>query len=204
MPFDRVPGWVTRFEGAHAGTEWRVEEDAAYAASADGTKVRIAVPVPPLDALTLEGLTAHLQQTWDIGVVLVRKGGFGIARLHGSTLVEHKIGRRHVQGRTKAGGWSQHRFANRRDNQATAAFDAAAGHVQLLLVDPGVHLDLMGTGGDRTAVSRVLAHPELRSLATIPHVWLGGVADPSRAVLDAAISDVRSVEVTLTDQPSSR
>ena len=59
------------------------------------------------------------------GVLLVRKGGFAVARLSGDDLVEHKIGQRHVQGRTKAGGQSQQRFARRRDNQARAAYDAA-------------------------------------------------------------------------------
>jgi peptide subunit release factor 1 (eRF1) len=47
------------------------------------------------------------------GVLLVRKGGFAIARLERTALVEHKIGQRHVQGRTKAGGQSQQRFARR-------------------------------------------------------------------------------------------
>ena len=70
------------------------------------------------------------------GVLLVRKGGFAIARLRGDDLVESKVGQRHVQGRTKAGGQSQQRFARRRDNQARAAYEAAAEHAARIL--PGV------------------------------------------------------------------
>ena len=57
----------------------------------------------------------------DWGVLLVRKGGFAVARLAGSEVVASKVGQRHVQGRTKAGGQSQQRFARRRENQARVA-----------------------------------------------------------------------------------
>ena len=67
------------------------------------------------------------------GVLLVRKGGFAVARLAGAEMVEHKIGQRHVQGRTKAGGQSQQRFARRRDNQARQAYEAAADHAARIL-----------------------------------------------------------------------
>ena len=66
-------------------------------------------------------------------LLLVRKGGFAVARLAGERLVESKVGQRHVQGRTKAGGQSQQRFARRRDNQARQAYEAAADHAARLL-----------------------------------------------------------------------
>ena len=47
--------------------------------------------------------------------------------------MESKVGQRHVQGRTKAGGQSQQRFARRRDNQARAAYEAAAEHAARIL-----------------------------------------------------------------------
>ena len=67
------------------------------------------------------------------GVLLVRKGGFAVARLERDRLVESKVGQRHVQGRTKAGGQSQQRFARRRDNQARQAYEAAADHAARIL-----------------------------------------------------------------------
>ncbi|MEZ5191432.1 MAG: Vms1/Ankzf1 family peptidyl-tRNA hydrolase [Nocardioides sp.] len=63
----------------------------------------------------------------DWGVLLVRKGGFAIAR-PSVPVTADKVGRRHVQGRTKAGGQSQQRFARRRANQARAPHEAAADH----------------------------------------------------------------------------
>lgn len=199
VPFARFPGWVQRYDAAHPGTRWEVEPTSARAQSPDGSTVLVDVPLGPLADPTLAGLTAHLGVSRRFGVVLVRKGGFAVALLSDATVVESKIGRRHVQGRTKAGGWSQQRFARRRDNQAKAAFDAAAEHVHRILVAGAPRLDLLGTGGDRIAVASVLTAADLRSLADVPTRWLGGVPDPTRAVLDAAIADVRSVDVTLTD-----
>lgn len=201
VPFERVPGWIARYDAAHPGTRWVVEPDRARADSADGTRVRIAVPFAPLAELSLDGVAAHLQTPWHVGVVLVRRGGFAVARLEGATVAASKIGRRHVQGKTKAGGWSQQRFARRRENQARAAFDAAAEHVARLLVrgELARPLDLLGTGGDRRAVGSVLAHPELGGLADVPQVWLGGLPDPTRTVLEAAVVAVRSVEISLVD-----
>ena len=66
-------------------------------------------------------------------MLLVRKGGFAVARLAGDRFVESKVGQRHVQGRTKAGGQSQQRFARRRDNQARQAYEAAAEHAARIL-----------------------------------------------------------------------
>jgi peptide subunit release factor 1 (eRF1) len=96
------------------------------------------------------------------GVLLVRKGGFAVARLAGQDLVEHKIGQRHVQGRTKAGGQSQQRFARRRDNQARAAYEAAAEHAARILAGS---LDALVTGGDQAAVDAVLTDARLADAA---------------------------------------
>ena len=41
-------------------------------------------------------------------------------------LADSKVGSRLVHGRSAAGGWSQHRFARRREKQANEALDAAA------------------------------------------------------------------------------
>ena len=73
----------------------------------------------------------------------MRKGGFAVARLEHGRLADSKVGQRHVQGRTKAGGQSQQRFARRRDNQARAAYEAAADHCARIL---GGALALVVTG----------------------------------------------------------
>ena len=127
------------------------------------------------------------------GVLLVRKGGFAVARLAGAAMVEHKIGQRHVQGRTKAGGQSQQRFARRRDNQARQAYEAAADHAARIL--GGV--PVASTGGDHVAVDAVLTDPRLVAL-TVVEPWLA-VPDPRRAVLDAAIADTQAIRVDVTN-----
>jgi Actinobacteria/chloroflexi VLRF1 release factor len=130
------------------------------------------------------------------GVLLVRKGGFAIARLAGERIAESKVGQRHVQGRTKAGGQSQQRFSRRRDNQARAAYEAAAGHADRILTGP---LTALVCGGDRTAVEQVLEDPRLHHLAGVRvDPWLA-VPDPRRAVLEQAVADACSITVEVTN-----
>ena len=130
------------------------------------------------------------------GVLLVRKGGFAIARMAGETIAEHKIGQRHVQGRTKAGGQSQQRFARRRDNQARQANEAAADHAARIL-GPVVGRGPVVTGGDHSAIDEVLADPRLRGV-TVVEPWLA-VPDPKRAVLDQALLDAVAVRVEVVN-----
>ena len=66
-------------------------------------------------------------------VVLVRRGGFAVAVVVDGRMVVHKVGSRHVQSRTAAGGWSQQRFARRRANQADALVEAVAEHLARIL-----------------------------------------------------------------------
>jgi hypothetical protein len=110
-----------------------------------------------------------------------------------------KVGRRHVQGRTKAGGWSQQRYARRRDNQARKAFEAATEHAVRLLVAEHGGVDALVTGGDRAAVDAVLEDPRLRDVAarrTSSHLALG---DPDAAVVATAVADLLSAVVVVTD-----
>ena len=92
-------------------------------------------------------------------------------------MVESKVGQRHVQGRTKAGGQSQQRFARRRDNQARQAYEAAADHAARIL-GPAASPALV-TGGDHAAVDAVLADPRLGPVPVVGP-WLA-VPDPRRA-----------------------
>ena len=112
------------------------------------------------------------------------------------SVAESKVGQRHVQGRTKAGGQSQQRFARRRDNQARQAYEAAAGHAARILTG---RLASLVCGGDRSAVEAVLSDARLAHLLEVRvDPWLA-VPDPRRAVLDQAVLDGASVAVTVTD-----
>lgn len=193
VPPARLERWVDNFVARHGATSYAVVDGALRGDADDGSSFVARLPL----ATTYDGvpdvaglLAAATPDRW--GVLLVRKGGFAVARLEGPRMVEHKIGQRHVQGRTKAGGQSQQRFARRRDNQARQAYEAAADHAARIL-RPG----LLVTGGDRTAVDEVLADARLVGMRVV-EPWLA-VPDPRRAVLDQAIADARSVSVDVTN-----
>jgi hypothetical protein len=194
VPAERVVRWMANFETRHGATAYDVRDGALEGTAADGSTFTARLPFdtayegPPEPA----GLAAAVAPPDQWGVLLVRKGGFAVARMAGEAIAEHKIGQRHVQGRTKAGGQSQQRFARRRDNQARQAFEAAADHAARIL-RPGP----LVTGGDHAAVDEVLADPRLRGV-TVVGPWLA-VADPKRAVLDQAVGDAMAVRVEVTN-----
>lgn len=197
VPFERWAGWVERFDRRHPGAAWCVTAAELSVESPDGTSARVDVPFPPLAEPSLDGLVRHLALPRAVGILLVRRGGFAVGRLAGPQLAAAKVGRRHVQGRTRAGGWSQQRFARRRDNQARVAFDAAAEHAARVLGSGP--LDLLVLGGDRPAVAHVLADPRLAALAGLPQRWLAVSGDPTAETLRQAARTARSLTVLLVD-----
>ena len=195
IPAERFPRWVENFGSRHGETTVHVIEGALQGQAADGSTFRARLPfavrydgVPDAD-----GLVAAVTSPADWGVLLVRKGGFALARIQGSLVVDSKVGQRHVQGRTKAGGQSQQRFARRRDNQARQAFEAAADHAARILAA----VPLVVVGGDRGAVEEVLADQRLAGIHVVSP-WLP-VPDPRRAVLSGAIADAQAIVIEVTN-----
>jgi hypothetical protein len=200
VPWTRLPGWIERFDARHPGARWQVEPDGVSVRAPDGARAEWAMPFPPVPEPSLRAALAHLAQPRELGVVLVRRGGFALAHSAGAGgLAGSKVGRRHVQGRTKAGGWSQQRFARRRDNQAREAFDAAADYAAEILLPVVERLDALVVGGDRAAVEHVLADRRLLPLRSLPRQWVPLPADPRRDALDAAVTRARSVEIEVVD-----
>ena len=190
VPPERIVRWVANFEDRHGPTVLGVD-GTLHGTADDGSSFRAALPLGreydgPSEVVIFA--TAALEPV-DWGLLLVRKGGFAVARVHGREVVDSKVGQRHVQGRTKAGGQSQQRFARRRDNQARAAYEAAAEHAARVLAGT----ERVVTGGDHAAVGAVLADRRLDHLVVHPP-WLA-VPDPRRAVLDQAVVEVTSVRV---------
>jgi hypothetical protein len=195
VPPARVERWVANFTERHGATTLSVTAGALSGTADDGSCFAARLPFQsaydgPADPAVFAA-TGEPPAAW--GVLLVRKGGFAVARLAGAALLEHKIGQRHVQGRTKAGGQSQQRFARRRDNQARQAYEAAADHAVRILGRTA----LVVTGGDRAAVDEVLADARLRHVRRTD-LWLP-VPDPRRQVLDRAVLDAQSVRVEVTN-----
>ena len=195
VPRARWDRWIENFVTRHGETAYTVEGGALNGRAEDGSSFAALLPldVGYHGAAEPAAFAAALELPGRWGVLLVRKGGFAIARLAGEKVAESKVGQRHVQGRTKAGGQSQQRFARRRDNQARQAYEAAADHAARILsgVMPVV------TGGDRPAVEAVLTDPRLETLRVVGP-WLP-VPEPRRATLDTAIADAAALRVEVTN-----
>lgn len=207
VAFDRVPGWLDRYDLRHPGAVWSwAEEGSVIAHSPDGARARIEIPYGRLrtGAEPRGDLVRYVRQPWLLGVLVVRRGGFAVALARGAEIVDRKVGRRHVQGRSKAGGWSQQRFARRRDNQAREAFAAAADHAVRILGTGAAHrLDALALGGDRAALQQVLTDPRLEPVAQVPRIAVGGIGDPRADTVRRVLDDVRSVQVSLVDPAAS-
>ena len=199
MPPERLDRWFANFRTRHGDFSIRVSDGRLVALAGDGEEASAALPFgreydgPP--GVVEFALAAGAALRW--GILLVRKGGFAVAALEGGTVLGSKVGQRHVQGRTKAGGQSQQRFARRRDNQARQAYEAAADHAHRILVQEAPVLEALVCGGDRQAVDAVLTDSRLGELEELRcDPWLP-VPDPRRGVLDRAVSDARSVRIDL-------
>lgn len=192
---ERLERWLANFGARHGDTALLVQDGTLTGTAQDGSTFAATLPfsVRYAGAADPSAFAAACAPPADWGVVLVRKGGFAVARLHGGTVVASKVGQRHVQGRTKAGGQSQQRFARRRDNQARAAFEAAADHAARLVADAPVVV----VGGDQVAVAAVLEDPRL-ARATVVGSFLT-VPDPRRSVLEGAIEEASSVTMSVTN-----
>ena len=119
----------------------------------------------------------------------------------GQELTAHKVGTRYVQSRTAAGGWSQHRFARRRDNQADALVVSVIEHtLRIVLASPS---DALVVGGDKALVRDVLADVRLARLAELPRRELFDLPDPKLVVLQQALRRGRAVRITLAE-PDTR
>jgi hypothetical protein len=198
VPSARFERWVLNFNGRHGSTGLAVSGGALTGAASDGSTFSARLPFGAAYAGLPEpaAFAAAVAAPGRWGMLLVRKGGFAVARLEAERTVESKVGQRHVQGRTKAGGQSQQRFARRRDNQARQAYEAAADHAARILGDLPAG-SLVVTGGDHVAVSEVLEDVRLKGLAATGP-WLA-VPDPRRGVLEQAVLDALAVQVDVVN-----
>ena len=132
-----------------------------------------------------------------LAVLLVRRGGYAVGVAVEGELTSRKVGTRHVQSRTAAGGWSQQRFARRRANQADALVGAVTEHAVRLLAGAGA--TGLVVGGDRALVTAVLEDERLAALLDLPRRELFDLPDPRADVLRTAVERGRAVRVTLEE-----
>ncbi len=197
---ERLARWLAGFGDRHGEVSYDVTPTSVTVSAEDGSVAVVTVPFEPLGELSKDGLVAHVLKDRRLGVLLVRRGGYGAGVFAGGNLLDSKVGSRHVQGTTKAGGWSQQRYARRRDNQAREAF-AAATEVAVRILAPA-KLDVLVCGGDRRAVDTVLEDARLKELVGLVRPPFLGVADPKQKVLEQAGADARAIRIEVTQEDS--
>jgi hypothetical protein len=190
---ERLERWLAGFAQRHGP----VGSDGAVRRAADGAVAEVEVPFPPLQG----DLVAHCLRPRRLGLLLVRLGGHAVGVAEGERLVLSKVGSRQVHGRSAAGGWSQQRFARRREGQVRVALDAAAQTAVDVLLPHAPALDALVPGGERTAVAAVLEDRRLAALAALPRGRSLDVPDPRLAVLQAAVAQARAVRIRVLDPP---
>ena len=205
VPGARLAGWVERFSAAHGGFRLSDDDDGVRLLAADGTMALLQPPWPAdgrpgRGTDPLERMASIASQPRRLGLLLIRRGGYGIAVASEGVIVAAKAGTRYVQSRTAAGGQSQQRFARRRSNQAEGLVQAVAG--QARQVFSGQSFEYVVPGGDRSLVEMVLADPALGAYARLPRLAYLDVPDPRAAVLKRAAADACAVRIQVTDPPS--
>ncbi len=149
--------------------------------------------------LVVDDFVAHARHPARVVLLLIRRGGYGVGLVEGGALTRSKHGTRYVQSRTAAGGWSQQRFARRRENQASGLLDtAAAATASVVLGDDGRRVPadaVVVTGGDRALAERLLADRRLAGLAALAHPRHLDVPDPRAAVLRQAAQRALAVQI---------
>ena len=168
------------------------------------------LPVPPGDAVppadeargAAEALAAHAAEDRTVGVLLVRLGGYAVGVFSGSPprLADSKTGSRPVHGRSAAGGWSQHRFARRRENQAATALRAAADAAADVFGRYGPdRLDAVVLGGDKRSAAGLRADPRLEKYLAKATGRFLTVPDPRLAVLREIPRAFLAIRIRLTE-----
>lgn len=202
----RLAGWAERFAAAHGGYLERDDDDGLRLMAADGAEALLQAPWPAdgrpgRGRNGVERLASLASQPRRLGLLLVRRGGYGVGIAAEGELLASKVGTRYVQSRTAAGGQSQQRFARRRSNQADALVEAVAA--QAAEVFSRESFEYVLPGGDRSLADLVLEHPALRRYARLPRLAYLDVPEPKAAVVKKAAADACSVRIHVTDAPSS-
>jgi Actinobacteria/chloroflexi VLRF1 release factor len=204
---ERLARWLAGFDERHGVTRTEQGADVVRFAGADGAVAECHVPFPPLevpaggpaDGFHPEPLVAHACARRVVAVLLVRANGHAAGVFDGDRLVASKVGSRLVHGRSAAGGWSQQRFARRREGQLREAQRAAADDAARVLLPHAGRLDAVVRGGDRRALDAVLADPRLAPLVPLVTGRVLSVPDPKLAVLARTPAQFRATRIRLEE-----
>jgi len=222
VPPERLVPWIVTFGQRHGGAGPVIRGGSTVTFTAeDGAAAECHppfLPVPPGDSIppadeacgaaealaahAAEALAAHAAADRTVGVLLVRLGGYAVGVFSGSPprLTDSKTGSRPVHGRSAAGGWSQHRFARRRENQAATALRAAADAAADVFGRYGPdRLDAVVLGGDKRSAAGLRADPRLEKYLAKATGRFLTVPDPRLAVLREIPRAFLAIRIRLTE-----
>jgi hypothetical protein len=192
---ERIARWIDGFGERHGGHT----TEGLTLHGGDGATATFEVPPGVPAAADPAALVDAATRPRPLGLLLVRRGGYAVGVAAGADLEVSKVDNRYVQSRTAAGGWSQQRFARRRDNQAHAMAGEVADVAVRLLLPARDRLTALVAGGDRWLADEVLADPRLEPLLPLRSGRFLDVPDPKLAVLQAAARAARTVRVLVRD-----
>jgi Actinobacteria/chloroflexi VLRF1 release factor len=209
---DRIESWLESYAGRHgsvSGVSVEAGGDFLTVSAADGALAECHPPFPPLPAGPGSGdpgadLAAHATADRVVGVLLVRLGGYAAGVFSGrdARLEASKVGSRLVHGRSAAGGTSQHRFARRREKQASEALAAAADCALRVFGEFAGKLDAVVLGGDKRALTTLREDVRLRPYFAIATDRFLTVPDPRLKVLQDTPRAFRAIRIRLTEPGS--
>lgn len=208
VPPERLSGWFDRFAERNDGIQATTATPAEVVVTGrNGTAATATVPFPPLDAGLSGGshsqgtlpptvrLVVHARRPRRIGLLLVRLGAHSVGIADNGKVIASRTARHLVHGRSAAGGWSQHRFARRRQGQVREALREAAGDVLDVLVPRLAELDAVVLGGDRRALGELRADRRLAVVFSLATPRILDLGEPRRVVLAEAAERARAVEI---------
>lgn len=195
---ERLDRWLAGFAERHGAVEAVPGQGVLVLRAADGETAGLYPPpgAQPTDDLSTFPAAAAAPRR--LGLVLIRRGGYAVGVADGAALRASKVDSRYVQGRTAAGGWSQQRFARRRDNQTRALVEAAADVVARLLLPECHGLAAVVAGGDRRLADELFADGRLGPVVGLRAERFLDVGDPKLAVLQAAVRGARAIRIHLS------
>jgi len=220
VPPERFVAWIAAFAERHGGADGVAasrtvmptgSEEAVTFLAADGAAAECHPPFPSESAgisearEAAEALAADAAADRTVGVLLVRLGGYAVGVFSGSPprLMSSKTGSRPVHGRSAAGGWSQQRFARRRENQAATALRAAADAAAGVFGAYGpAGLDAVVLGGDKRSAAGLRDDTRLAGYLALAAGRFLTVPDPRLAVLRDTPRAFQAIRIRLTEPES--
>lgn len=211
IPANRIMKWVYGFDRRHSITSTTLSREYWGLTGDDGANARIkwaltdSIPtewqVDSFDWEETAGLLAeHAIQHRVVAVLLARRRAFSVGIFDGHRLISSKTNSSYVQGKTKAGGWSQKRYARRRAGQARHAASKAADATLAVVGERLGSVSSVVTGGDRPTVEAILAEPELASIAAKRSILhLTDIGEPKKSVLNSCADRINGFTVHIDE-----